>query len=75
MNAKLHSIKVTNLIDSPFNIGNNNFLNSDCFISSDDEYRHTKWMILWKKDLFLLRNYLREQIRLSSVLVTTNSVS
>ena len=38
-------------IDPPYNTGNKDFVYNDCYVDSEDSYRHSKWLSFMKKRL------------------------
>ena len=47
-------------IDPPYNTGNKDFIYNDRFLSSDDAYRHSKWLEYLYRRLLLARDLLAE---------------
>ncbi len=47
-------------IDPPYNTGNEDFIYDDCYIDSEDGFRHSKWVSFMSKRLELARSLLTE---------------
>ncbi len=47
-------------IDPPYNTGNDDWIYSDKYITSDDMYRHSKWLAFMERRLKLARELLKE---------------
>lgn len=45
-------------IDPPYNTGNKDFIYNDCYVNSDDGYRHSKWISFIQKRLLLAHRLL-----------------
>lgn len=49
---KTHKEKIDVIyIDPPYNTGNKDFVYNDCYVDSEDSYRHSKWLSFMKKRL------------------------
>ena len=49
---KTHKEKIDVIyIDPPYNTGNKDFVYNDCYVDSEDSYRHSKWLSFMKKGL------------------------
>jgi len=59
---KTHKRKVDLIyIDPPYNTGNKDFIYNDCYIDSDDGYRHNKWASFMTKRLEIAKRLLTPQ--------------
>lgn len=47
-------------IDPPYNTGNDSWIYNDKYISSDDHYKHSKWLAFMERRLLLARELLAE---------------
>lgn len=45
-------------IDPPYNTGNKDFMYDDCFVDSNDTFRHSKWLSFMEKRLYIARDLL-----------------
>lgn len=45
-------------IDPPYNTGNKDFMYDDCFVDSNDTFRHSKWLSFMEKRLQIAKNLL-----------------
>ena len=48
-------------IDPPYNTGNKDFIYDDCFVDSQDTFRHSKWLSFMSKRLELAKHLLSER--------------
>lgn len=59
---KTHRGKVDLIyIDPPYNRGKNNFIYDDCYVDTEDGFRHSKWSSFMSKRLQIARSLLTEQ--------------
>lgn len=58
---KTHKGKIDLIyIDPPYNTGNEDFIYDDCYIDSEDGFRHSKWVSFMSKRLEIARTLLTE---------------
>ena len=48
-------------IDPPYNTGNKDFIYDDCYVDSEDGFRHSKWISFMSKRLEIARSLLSEK--------------
>lgn len=48
-------------IDPPYNTGNKDFIYDDCYVDSEDGFRHSKWISFMSKRLEIARTLLTEK--------------
>ncbi|MBC5660973.1 site-specific DNA-methyltransferase [Anaerosacchariphilus sp. NSJ-68] len=48
-------------IDPPYNTGNKDFIYDDCYVDSEDGFRHSKWISFMSKRLEIARTLLTER--------------
>lgn len=48
-------------IDPPYNTGNKDFIYDDCYVDSEDGFRHSKWISFMSKRLKIARSLLSEK--------------
>lgn len=59
---KTHRGKVDLIyIDPPYNRGKNDFIYDDCYVDTEDGFRHSKWSSFMSKRLQIARSLLTEQ--------------
>jgi adenine-specific DNA-methyltransferase len=59
---KTHKEKIDVIyIDPPYNTGNKDFVYNDCYVDSEDSYRHSKWLSFMKKRLEIANELLHEK--------------
>lgn len=58
---KTHKQKVDiALLDPPYNTGNRDFKYDDCYLSLDDDFKHSKWLSFMEKRLKIVFNLLKD---------------
>lgn len=58
---KTHKQKIDMaLLDPPYNTGNKDFKYDDCYLSLDDDFKHSKWLSFMEKRLKIVHNLLTE---------------
>lgn len=58
---KTHKEKVDiALLDPPYNTGNKDFKYDDCYLSQDDDFKHSKWLSFMEKRLRIVYNLLKD---------------
>lgn len=59
---KTHKGKIDLIyIDPPYNTGNKDFIYDDCYVDSEDGFRHSKWISFMSKRLEIARSLLSEK--------------
>jgi len=59
---KTHKGKIDLIyIDPPYNTGNKDFIYDDCYIDTEDGFRHSKWLSFMSKRLKIARSLLTEK--------------
>ena len=59
---KTHKGKVDLIyIDPPYNTGNKDFIYDDCYVDTEDGFRHSKWISFMSKRLEIARSLLTEK--------------
>ena len=48
-------------IDPPYNTGNNDFIYDDCYVDTEDGFKHSKWISFMSKRLEIARSLLTEK--------------
>ena len=62
MLEKTHKGKIDLIyIDPPYNTGNGDFIYDDCYIDTEDGFRHSKWISFMSKRLEIARSLLNEK--------------
>lgn len=59
---KTHKGKIDLIyIDPPYNTGNQDFIYDDCYVDTEDGFRHSKWISFMTKRLYAARSLLTEK--------------
>ena len=59
---KTHKGKIDLIyIDPPYNTGNQDFIYDDCYVDTEDGFRHSKWISFMTKRLYTARSLLTEK--------------